>query len=249
MGSKFVQVTTPDGIADAFVAYPEGEGRHPGVLFLMDAIGPRPVLRDMARTIADDGFYVLLPNLFYRTGPAPLFELEDLLTPEGGEALMSKVIPLARALTPDLALPDTLAYLEFLAAQPEVAEGPLGVTGYCMGGKLALQTAAAYPDRVAAAASFHGGRLATDGHDSPHREVGTVAAELYFGHAEDDGSMTSEQVARLEEALDAAGVRYRSEVYPGTKHGFTMSDTAVYDPAGLERHWRNLLELFERTLI
>ena len=161
---------------------------------------------------------------------------------------MSKVKPLSSEFTTELGLSDARAYLDFLAAQPEVADGQVGVTGYCMGGRLALRTAAAYPDRVAAAASFHGGGLATDGLDSPHRALGSVAAELYFGHAEVDGSMTPEQVARLEEALDAAGVTYRSEVYPGTRHGFTMSDTAVYDPTGLEQHWRNLLELFERTL-
>lgn len=248
MGSKSVRIPTPDGVADACVAYPEGAGPFPAVLLYMDILGPRPVLRDMALTIADDGFYVLLPNLFYRSGPAPLSDLSGIGTPEGREAVIGRLRPLAMGLTPELALSDAGAYLDFVAAQDEVAEGPVGVTGYCMGGVLAVRTAAAYPDRVAAAASFHAGGLASDAPNSPHTLVGDVRAELYFAHAEQDGSMTPEQVSRLEAALDEAGATYRSEVYPGTRHGFTMSDAAVYDPAGLERHWRNVLELFERTL-
>ncbi|SHN47347.1 dienelactone hydrolase family protein [Cryptosporangium aurantiacum] len=248
MGFTPVQIPTPDGVADGFAAFPDGNGTFPAVLFYMDAFGPREVLQDMARTIADDGFYVLLPNVFYRSGPASASDAADLTSEEGRKAAFGRVMPLIAALTRDVALRDATAYLDFLAAQPNVADGPIGITGYCMGGRLAVVTAAAFPDRVAAVASFHAGRLVTDQDDSPHRLAGKAQAEFYFGHAEHDPSMTPDDVAALEQALDAAGVTYRSEVYPGTEHGFTMSDTTVYDPTGLERHWRNLLELFERKL-
>ncbi|MFB9321325.1 dienelactone hydrolase family protein [Cryptosporangium minutisporangium] len=248
MGFSSVQVPTPDGVADAFVAHPDEDGPFPAVLVYMDAFGPRPVLQDMARTIADDGFFVLLPNVFYRSGPAPLFDTSDLTSEEGRKAVFAQAAPLISALTADLARRDAGAYLDFLAAQPNVSDGPIGITGYCMGGRLAVRTAAAFPNRVAAAAAFHAGRLVTDKPDSPHLLAGAATAEFYFGHAEHDPSMTPADVAALEQAFDSAGAVYRSEVYPGTEHGFTMSDTAVHDPPALERHWRVLLDLFERTL-
>ncbi|POX42551.1 dienelactone hydrolase [Streptomyces sp. Ru73] len=241
-------ISTADGSCDAFVAHPAEEGQYPAVLFYMDAIGLRPVLEDMARELAAQGYYVLLPNLFYRSGPAPVVELSDLSTPEGREAFFGKVMPLVRELTPDLALRDAESYLGFLAEQERVRPGAVGLTGYCMGGALAMRTAARFPDRVAAAASFHGGHLATDAPDSPHRLAGDIRAELYFGHASQDDSMNAGHIAELERALDAAGVTYRSEVYPDTVHGFTMADTAAYSASGLARHWEALRDLFGRTL-
>ncbi|WP_037772881.1 dienelactone hydrolase family protein [Streptomyces sclerotialus] len=246
--SRSVTISTPDGSCDAFVAHPAGAGPYPAVLFVMDAIGLRPVLEGMARELASHGYYVLVPNLFYRNGPAPVVELSDLSRPEQREAFLRQVMPLVHGLTPDLALSDAGSYLDFLAAQEEVRPGPVGLTGYCMGGALALRIAARYPDRVAAAASFHGGHLATDAPDSPHRLAGDIGAELYFGHAAQDDAMNAEHISQLEAALDAAGTTYRSEVYPGTVHGFTMSDTAAYSEAGLARHWEALLDLFARTL-
>jgi carboxymethylenebutenolidase len=248
MGSKSVQIPTPDGVVDAYVAFPEGEGPFGAVLFYMDAFGVRPVLTDMAQTIADDGFYVLLPNVFYRSGPAPLFDTTDLASPEGRNAVFAQAKPMIGALTPELALRDAGVYLDFLAAQPEVQDGPVGVTGYCMGGRLAIRTAAAHPDRVAAVAGFHAGGLVTGEDDSPHTLLRAAKAEFYFAHAEHDPSMTPDQVTQLDDALDAAGLEFRSEVYADTAHGFTMSDSDVYHPVGLEQHWRHLLELFERRL-
>jgi carboxymethylenebutenolidase len=249
MGSTSVQIPTADGIADAFVAYPDGPGPYPAVLVYMDAFGVRPVLTDMARTIADDGFYVLLPNVFYRSGPAPLFDTSDLASPEGRTAVFGQARPLIRALTPDRALRDATAYLEFLADQTGAGPGPIAVAGYCMGGRLAVRTAAAFPERVAAVASFHAGGLVTEAPDSPHRLITDARTEYYFAHAEDDPSMTAADVTALNAALEAADAPYRSETYAGTQHGFTMSDSDVYDPMSLERHWRNLLELCERRLV
>lgn len=248
MESKTVTIDTPDGTCDAFVAHPGDGAEHPAVLLYMDALGLRPVIHDMARKLAANGYYVLAPNVFYRSGPAPVVELPDLRVAENREGFFRQIMPLIKGLTPELALRDAGCYLDFLSRQEEVRPGGVGVTGYCMGGVLSVRTAARYRDRVAAAASFHGGHLATDAADSPHRLAGDVEAELYFGHAAQDDSMTAEDVARLEAALDDAGAVYRSEVYPDTVHGFTMPDTAAYSEAALDRHWDRLLDLFARTL-
>ena len=231
-----LDIPAPDGMADAFAAFPSSGGRHPGVLMYMDVIGLRPVIRELATRLASHGYYVLVPNVFYRHGRAPLFPLPDLREPEARYAFMAKARPVMAG-----------AYVDFLSQQEQVSPGAIGVTGYCMGAMLALRTASAHPGKVAAAAGFHGARLATEAPDSPHLDVGSVTAELHFGHAENDAAMPPEDIARLDEALDAAGVRYTSEVYPGP-HGFTMSDTAAYSPAALELHWERLLPLLRRNL-
>jgi carboxymethylenebutenolidase len=156
--------------------------------------------------------------------------------------------PLMAALTPERAMRDAAAYLDFLAADERVSSGPVGTVGYCMGGALALRTAALAPDRVGAVASFHGGRLATDAPDSPHRSFGSIRAEVYIAHADNDGSMPPEQQALVERTLTDAGVTHRAEQYDGAIHGFTMADTAAYDEAATARHWENLLPLLARTL-
>jgi carboxymethylenebutenolidase len=243
-----VDVPTPDGVADAYLVQPEQPGRHPGVLLYMDAFGVRARLGDMAERIAAAGYVVLVPNVFYRSGRAPVVEVDDLSRPENREKMFAALRPIMSALTPELAVRDATAYLDFLGAQSSVAAGPVGTTGYCLGGALSLRTAAAFGDRVGAAASFHGGRLATDAPDSPHRLADRIDAELYLGHADHDHSMPPEQIELLDHSLEAAGVRYRSEVYAGASHGFTMADTAAYDEAATERHFTELLALLDRTL-
>ncbi len=242
-----IDIPAPDGTADAFAAYPAGGGQYPAVLMYMDVIGLRPVIRELAEQLASHGYYVLAPNVFYRQGRAPLFPLPDMREQEGREAFIAKVMPVMAAHTPDDAIRDSRAYLDFLADQEQVSAGKVGVTGYCMGAALALRTASANPERVAAAAGFHGARLATDAPESPHLDVGGITAELHFGHAENDTSMPPEDIVRLDQALDEAGVTYTTEVYPGP-HGFTMSDTASYSPPALERHWERLLPLLRRNL-
>ena len=148
---------------------------------------------------------------------------------------------------PELIERDAGAYLRWLAESPLVADGPIAITGYCMGARLALYTAGAYPDRVAAAAGFHGGRLATDDPTSPHLAAEHITAELYFGHADQDPSLPEDQIERFEDALTAAGVRHRCEVYPGARHGYTQADTSSYDAKADERHWVALLDLLDRT--
>ncbi|WP_433591667.1 dienelactone hydrolase family protein [Nocardia sp. CA-145437] len=244
-----VDVHTPDGVADAYLTCPDDGAAHPGVLVIQDGFGLRPSLRALADRIAAHGYTVLLPNAYYRHGRAPVIELPDLIDPVQRPEIFQQLFPMIRELTPDVLRSDVGAYLAWLAASPQVTEGKVGVTGYCMGARLAVVSAAMFPDRIAAVAGFHGGPLVTDTPDSPHLTVGNITAELYFAHAGDDHHMTPEHIAQFDKALDAAGVRHRTEVYEGAQHGYTQADTAAYDSEASERHYRELLALFDRTLI
>jgi carboxymethylenebutenolidase len=245
MPRSTVDVPTPDGVADAHLVRADGDGPYPAVLFIMDAIGLRPRIEEMAERIANQGYVVLAPNVFYRAGRAPVLPVPDFSDPDARAGFMAAVGPLMAELTPEHAARDGGAYLDYLG---EVAPGPVAITGYCMGGRVGWRIAAARPDRVVALGSFHGGGLVTDAPDSPHLSAADLTAELYLGHADQDRSMTAEQIAVLERALDEAGVRYRSEVYPGAMHGYTMSDIAAYDEAACERHFAELFALLSRTV-
>lgn len=245
MPIKTLRIPTTDGQADAFAALPDHGERHPGVLMYADAFGIRPVLREMALELAGHGYYVLVPNVFYRHGPAPVIDLPEHIGEEVRPTLIAQLMPLIEAhITDERILGDADAYLRFLTAQPEVAAGPVAVTGYCIGGLLAMRTAAAHPDQVAAVAGFHG-PVGAEGPDLD-RLLSKITAEVHLGHAETD--LTPEALGELNQALDAAGVDYTSEIYPGTVHGFTMSDTDAFDPAALQHHWDRLLPLLGRTL-
>jgi carboxymethylenebutenolidase len=244
MRGEMIDVATRDGVADAYLVLPEGE-RGPGVLLVMDAYGLRPQIERMAERIASHGFVVLAPNVFYRAGRAPVVSLDGLGDPDQQSAVFGRVMPLIRGLTAEQIVSDGGAYLDRLE---QVAPGPVAITGYCMGGRVGWRIAAAYPERVAALGGFHVGGLVTDGDDSPHRSAGSLAAEVYLGFADNDRSMGPEQIAELERALDAAGVRYRSEVYTGAAHGYTMADTLAYDEAAAERSYAELFALLDRSL-
>ncbi|MEU5275373.1 dienelactone hydrolase family protein [Streptomyces asoensis] len=243
-----VDITTEDGVADAYLAHPGDGAPRPGVLLYQDAFGLRPHLRAMADRLAAAGYAVLVPNLFYRHGRAPLMELPEFIDPAARSEIFETLYPYVLGLTPELIVRDSDAYLRFMRESPLVADGPFGVTGYCMGARLTLPTAAAHPDRIAAVAGFHGSRLVTDAPDSPHLAAGRIRAEVYFGHADNDHGLPPEQIERFEEALTAAGVRHTCEVYTGSEHGFTQADTSAYDEKGAERHWAALLDLLKRTL-
>jgi carboxymethylenebutenolidase len=245
-----VDVPTPDGPADAYFTQPESGGPHPAVLFFMDGIGLRPRLEEMADRIAVEGYAVLVPNLFFRAGRAPVIpDLVERLQSEDRGTVMADLMPLMQAITPEVAARDTQAYVDFLDQQPGVDAAAIGTTGYCMGGALSLRAAAQLPDRVVATASFHGGNLAPAGDPSAvHQGVPSIRGEVYAAHADQDASMPPEQIDRLEAALAAAGAVHTTEVYAGASHGFTMSDMAVYDPAAEQRHWDALLGLLRRAL-
>jgi carboxymethylenebutenolidase len=247
--SEGVDVPVADGTADAFFTRPAAGGPHPVVLLYMDAYGIRPALEAHAERLAAHGYCVFVPNVFYRNGRSPVAEnIEQLMRAEDRGPLFAILGPKIKALTPEAANADSQAWLAFLGQEPDVRKGPIGTVGYCMGGRLSLRMAGEFAEAVAAAASFHGGGLATAEVDSPHLAAVRATAELYIGHADNDGSMDPEQMGRLTRALADAHVRHTSELYVGAQHGWTQTDSLAYDEASAERHWMRLLELLGRVL-
>lgn len=243
-----LDLATADGKADAFLAYPDDNTPHPAVLVFSDAFGLRPVVRRDAERLAAQGFTVLVPNLLYRNGSAPVVELPDFISADRRDEIFGALRPLLTALTPELVVADAEAYLSWLIESPLTTGNAVGLSGYCMGVRHALHTAAAYPDRVAAVAGFHGGRLATEDPASPHTVVDRIAAEVYLAHADADPGLPPEQIERLDAAFTGAGTIFRTEVYSGAGHGFTQSDTDVYNADADARHWTELTDLFTRVL-
>ena len=240
-----VAVSTADGTADCHFVHPSS-GAHPGVLVWPDALGLRPAFEQMGRRLAESGYAVLVVNPYYRTERAPVL-------PEGAsfrdEATRKKIFPLMRSLSPETNVSDAKAFVGFLDGQDAVAsDRRIGTTGYCMGGSMTMRTAAAFPDRIGAGASFHGGRLVTDAPDSPHRLVVRMRAHYLFAIAENDDKKDPEAKNVLREAFAAAGLPAEIEVYAGTLHGWCPPDSAVYHEAQAERAWSRLLALFETAL-
>lgn len=245
MAENPVEIQTPDGTSDG-VLFTSGAGqRLPGVIFYTDIGGIRPSQRQMAGRLAAEGYTVLLPNIFYRTSKPPVWDFKPNF---GDERTTKRMAELRGPLTPEAVERDGAAYVDFLAAQPAVSGGPVGVVGYCLSGSFAVRTAAARPDRIAAAASFHGGGLYTGDPSSPHLVLPRVKARLYFGHAVQDKSMPQEAIDQLNEALKNWGGRYESEVYEGAYHSWTVPDSPVYNQPQAERAFEKLRTLFGETL-
>jgi len=241
-----VSIPTPDGHARAFVFTPDGAGPWPAVIFYMDAPAIRPALFQMCERLAAHGYYVLLPDMFWRAGPyEPINLREAFASEEARRAIFGKFMS---STDPERSTRDTGAFLVWLEEQPEAKADRVGVTGYCMGAALALRAAGAYPERIVAAAGFHGGRLATDEPDSPHRLAPRIKAKVYIGGADEDAGFPPEQADRLRQALTDAGVDNTVEIYAGARHGYAPPDMPVYNEAAAERHWRELLGLFDQTL-
>jgi carboxymethylenebutenolidase len=245
MVEEALEIRTPDGTSDAFL-YRADDGRpRPGVIHLTDIGGIRPSHCNMARRLAEKGYVVLLPNVFYRTGKPPMFDFTPTM---GEERTMKRFAELATPMTPEATERDAAAYVDFLAAQPSVSSGTIGVVGHCFTGGMAMRAAAVRPGKVAAAASFHGGGLYTNASTSPHLVLPRIRDELYFGHAINDQSMPEEAIKNLEQALARWGGKYQSETYAGAYHGWTTPDTPVYNPQQADRAFEKLTELFARTL-
>jgi carboxymethylenebutenolidase len=240
-----IEIRTPDGTCDGMVYFSKDRRRLPGAIFLTDIGGIRPSQREMAKRLAAEGFTVLLPNVFYRVGRPPLIEFPVKI---GEERTMKRIGELSGPLTPEVIERDASAYVDFLSDHESFADGPMGVVGYCFSGALAMRIAAARPDRIAAAASFHGGRLFTDAPTSPHRLLPRIKAELYFGHAIQDQNMPRAAIEGLNHALQAWDGQYTGEVYEGAYHGWTVPDSPVYNHLQAERAFEKLKELFERAL-
>jgi carboxymethylenebutenolidase len=240
-----ITLDTGSGTAEAYLT---GDAGDPGVLLFIDAIGLRPQIEEMADRIASWGYVVLAPNVFYRDGTAAeLAPKTDLREPRAREEFFaSGVMGRVQGYTPDRSRADADAWVRTLLEH--AGPGPIGVTGYCMGARLAVRTAGQFPGTVGACGGFHGGGLVTDADDSPHLAIADSSASYVFGHADNDRGMPLEAVARLEATLQACERPHLNEVYEGAAHGYTMADTSAYDEAAAERHFRELEALLARTL-
>jgi len=231
-----VQIETADGVANAYVSRPAGDGPWPGVLFLMDGLGLRDALCAMADRLASQGYCVLLPNLYYRMGAYEPFEPRVVF---GGGPEFDRLIGMVNALDRDDAMRDAGAWLDFLDHQPEVRGRRHGVVGYCLGGGLAIAAACSHPERIGVAASFHGGGFVVEP-ASADAIAARVRVPTYIGVAEIDRRHTPAISVGLEAALTRAGVPHAVELYPGSSHGFAVADLPAYDAASAERHWERL---------
>ncbi|MEP6883238.1 MAG: dienelactone hydrolase family protein [Gammaproteobacteria bacterium] len=240
-----VEVKTPDGDADAFFVHP-AKGRHPGVLIWPDIFGLRPAFRDMATRLAESGYSVLVINPFYRTQKAPTAPAHpDFDDPATRQALMS----LAGSLSPKTAETDAKAFVSFLDNQLSVdKKRKLGTTGYCMGGPFVLRTAAAFPDRIGAGGTFHGGGLVTDKPDSPHLLIPQMKAHFLVAIAENDDQKEPQSKDVLRDAFGKASLHAEVEVYGGAMHGWCPPDSRVYNPIQAEKAWTRMLALFGNSL-
>ena len=239
-----LEIPAADGVTEALLVRPESNDPLPAIINLTDGLGFRPAFAEQSKRIAERGYVVLTPNIFYRVSKPPVFPFEPDF---GSDRTRKRFRELTGPLTPAAMERDGSAYVDFLASQPFVGSGPMGVVGFCFAGKFALLVAAARPDRVAAAASFHGGGLFTDTIDSPHLVLPRVKARLYFGHATNDQSMPAEAIEKFEWALRSRGGEYESEMYDA-RHGWMIPGGRVYDRQNAERGFEKLMQLFDDTL-
>jgi carboxymethylenebutenolidase len=240
-----IAIPTKDGHTATFISHPERGGPFPVILFYMDAPAIREELRDMARRLATSGYYVMLPNLYYRSGVMELGALPvDPNSPE-----RKRMFQLMSSLSIPMIMEDTRALLAYAEGQAAANTRLIGTVGYCMSGRYAINAATHFPDRVKAAASIYGTQLATDQDDSPHLAAGKTTAELYFACAETDIYAPAEIIEKVKQAMSGARTRAEVEIYPGTHHGFAFPKRPVYDRDAAERHWERLLALYRRNLV
>jgi carboxymethylenebutenolidase len=237
-----VVVTTKHGRMPAFAACPDSAGPFPPVIFYMDAPGFREELCNMARRIAKQGYFCLLPDMYYRLGTVR-FDL-----PRRNDAMSAVIKAAMNHLTNADVTDDTAAMIQWLDAQDRAATGPIGCVGHCMSGRYITTVAARFPMRIASAASLYGVGIVTDQEDSPHRIVDRIRGELWYGFAETDGSVPANVIPDLRAALDKAGVRYRIDVFPGSLHGYCFAERQAYQATASEQSWARLFDLWDRTL-
>jgi carboxymethylenebutenolidase len=238
---------TGDGSMDCFVCHPDEDPPHPAVILYMDAPGIREELRDMARRIATTGYFVVLPNMYYRNGREGAYGF-DLARIRSDDGERQKMFDVMNTLSNARVVADTRPMLAHIRGAEAAADGGIGCVGYCMSGQYVVSVAAAYADDFAAIASFYGVGIVTDKADSPHLKAERIKGELYLGFAADDPYVPQELLERLPGIFEAAGTKHRIEVYPGTEHGFAFPQRPVYDKPAGERHWQRMLALFDRGL-
>ena len=245
MIEETLDIATKDGAMETFIVRPERNGPHPAVFLLMDAPGIREELRDMARRLATSGYFVLLPNLYYRAGRDTTYGPDVL---EHGSADHQRMRAVRTKMTIPPVMEDIATMIAYIDARPEAKPGPVGAHGYCMSGPYALAAAARYPDRVAAAASFYGTWLVSENEESPHLTFAKAKGELYISCAEFDELAPLPMVAQLNELFKASKTAGELEIQPGVHHGFAFPQRKVYDKPAAERHWERLIALYRRRL-
>ncbi len=239
MIEKEIDISTADGDMNTFITYPEEEGPHPVILFLMDAPGKRVELHDMASRLGTAGYYVMLPNLYYRR--VSVYRVDQSTRDEMHDHMDS--------LSNDMVCADIANLIDYADQDHAAKTVKLGCLGYCMSGPFAFAAAAQFPDRIAASASIHGVKLITDAPDSPHLGASKIAGEIYFGCAETDSYAPTEMIESLKSHLDEIGINARVEWYLGTQHGFVFpKKKGIYDKVSAERHWERLFALYRRCL-
>jgi carboxymethylenebutenolidase len=240
-----VQIPAPDGQSNGTLHVPDGDGPWPGVVVFPDAGGARETMREVGDRLAEMGYVALVPDIFYRAGEWAPF---DMATAFSDSSERTRMFGMIGELTNDRIIADSRAYADFLLARPEVSGSAIGSTGYCLGGRMSLLAAGGLGDKIGAAASFHGGRLAVaDDPNSPHLAADRITATVYVAGAVEDGSFTAEQAELLDRALSDAGVDHIVEFYPA-HHGFAMADNATYDADATARHWEALGRLYGSSL-
>ena len=247
MSRQDVRIPSPDGEIRAFAFTPDqGAGPWPAVILYPDALAIRPAMFEMAARLASNGYYVLLPDMFWRLGPyEPMVPAQVFSDPARRERLATTVMPAAK---PENAMRDTGVFLDWLASQPQAKADKVGTTGYCMGGQISLRAAGTFPDSIAAAAAFHASGVATDAPDSPHLLAPKVKAKVLVAGGDQDAGFDDAQCARLAKALQDAGVDAKVTIYRGARHGYAVPDMPVYDREASERHWREMTALFDEVL-
>jgi len=245
MIEETLDIITKDGDMETFICRPERGGPYPAVLFLMDAPGIREELRDMARRLASVGYFVVLPNLYYRAGRDTTYG-PDVLDAGSDENVRMRAVRTKMTIPP--VMDDVAEMMAFVDAHADAKAGPIGCHGYCMSGPYALAAAARYPDRVAAAASFYGTWIVSDAEESPHLTLAQSKCELYISCAEHDDLAPPDMVAELQGLFEQSGTRGELEIHPGVHHGFAFPSRKIYDQPAAERHWERLFALYARNL-
>lgn len=247
MKEQEIEVQTADGTMDMFVCHPDEGGPFPAIIMYMDAPGIREELRDMARRIGTVGYYVLLPNMYYRNGREGNYGF-DLSQIRSNDEERQKMFGVMNTLTNARVVSDTQPMLDFIRGASEAKDGPIGCVGYCMSGQFVVSVGAAYPDDFTAIASYYGVGIVTDKDDSPHKAADKIKAELYLAFASDDPYVPQDLLDKMPGIFTDAGTNHRVEVYPDTEHGFAFPQRPVYVKPAAEKHWERMFSLFDRRL-
>ncbi len=242
-----IGIQTADGTMDTFICHPEEGGPFPAVIMYMDAPGIREELRDMARRIGTVGYFVVLPNLYYRSGREGDYGF-DLSRIRSDDGEREKMFDVMRTLTNAGVVADTRPILDVVRGENQAAAGPVGCVGYCMSGQFVISVAVAYSDVFAAIASYYGVGIITDAEDSPHLMAGKITGEVYLAFASEDPHVPQSVPDALPEIMSAAGVEHRIEIYPDSEHGFAFPQRPAYNKAAAERHWERMFDLFDRRI-